>query len=268
MAGGEPARPFGAPAVDDVAAAAAAEAIALGEGEAEELRPVVEAIVAAAARAAALPAPPPSGGCGSAVRAGEVDLALAVDQGGSGRIPAAFCGVVAVKATHGLVPTFGVTDLGHTIDHVAPMAATVGATALLLEVIAGPDWRDPQCAPSPGAPGGYAAAEAGGVRGLRVGVVAEARDEAWCEPAVLDGLERAADALRRGGARVEPVSIPAWAHALDVIVPYIAQIAADMFRAEGEGSRTWASSTSSGWRASRAPAARSRRRWPSSSSAG
>ena len=48
-----------------------------------------------------------SGGSGAAVRAGEVDLALAVDQGGSSRIPAAFCGVVTAKATHGLVPSFG-----------------------------------------------------------------------------------------------------------------------------------------------------------------
>jgi amidase len=46
-----------------------------------------------------------SGGSGAAVAAGAVDLALGVDQAGSARIPASFCGVVAIKATHGLVPT-------------------------------------------------------------------------------------------------------------------------------------------------------------------
>ena len=57
-----------------------------------------------------------SGGSGAAVRSGECDLALAVDQGGSGRIPAAFCGLVAAKGTHGLVPSHGVTHIDHTID--------------------------------------------------------------------------------------------------------------------------------------------------------
>ena len=48
-----------------------------------------------------------SGGSGAAVRAREVDLALAVDQGGSGRIPAAFCGVVAIKAHTASSPPSG-----------------------------------------------------------------------------------------------------------------------------------------------------------------
>src|SRR5207248_7174936 len=77
-----------------------------------------------------------SGGAGAAVRAGECDLALAVDQGGSGRIPAAFCGVVAAKATHGLVPSHGVTHIDHTIDSVTPLARTVPDAALLLQAIA------------------------------------------------------------------------------------------------------------------------------------
>ena len=50
-----------------------------------------------------------SGGSGAAVAAGLVDIALGVDQGGSARIPASWCGVVCMKATHGLVPSFGVT---------------------------------------------------------------------------------------------------------------------------------------------------------------
>jgi len=176
-----------------------------------------------------------SGGCGSAVAAGEVDLALAVDQGGSGRIPAAFCGVVAVKATHGLVPSFGVTHLSHTIDHVTPTARTVADAALLLEVIAGPDERDPQVVAGAVPAPSYAGAAGEGVAGLRIGVVDEARSERWCEPAVLEGLGRATAALERAGARVEPVSIPAWEHALTVFLPYIAHLAADTFRTEGEG---------------------------------
>src|SRR5581483_2497108 len=85
-----------------------------------------------------------SGGSGAAVASGEVDIALGVDQGGSGRIPAAFCGVVTVKATQGLVPSFGVAHIDHTIDSVTPIARSVADVATTLEVIAGEDWRDPQ----------------------------------------------------------------------------------------------------------------------------
>src|SRR3989304_5661334 len=92
------------------------------------------------------------GGAGAAVRSGEVDLSLGVDQGGSGRIPAAFCGIVCAKPTHGLVPSWGVVHIDHTIDSATPLARTVGDAPLLLEVIAGSDWRD--------APWGRAAPEA------------------------------------------------------------------------------------------------------------
>jgi amidase len=177
-----------------------------------------------------------SGGSGAAVRAGAVDLALAVDQGGSGRIPAAFCGVVAIKATHGLVPSFGVTHIDHTLDHVTPVAPTVARAALLLEAVAGADDRDPQWVrgPIPSAPSADAAAE--GVRGMRVGLVAESREpDGGCQQAVLDGLAGAEAALRAAGAEVSEVSIPIWARALRIFQPYIACLAAQMVRSEGEG---------------------------------
>jgi amidase len=176
-----------------------------------------------------------SGGSGAAVRSGEVDLALAVDQGGSGRIPAAFCGVVAVKATHGLVPTFGVVHIDHTIDSVTPVARNVGGAALLLEVIAGPDWRDAQWVRGALAPTAYGGAKEQGVAGLRIGIVEESSDEAICEPAVVEGLERAAEALAEAGASVVRVSIPLWRDGLAIFIPYIAHLAADMFRTEGQG---------------------------------
>src|SRR5207244_11442394 len=121
--------------------------------------------------------------------------ALAVDQGGSGRIPAAFCGVVAAKATHGLVPSHGVTHIDHTIDFVTPVARTVADAALLLQAIAGHDDRDPQWVRGEIRVGDYAAAERAGVQGLRVGVVEESCSRRCCVPAVLEGVERASAAL-------------------------------------------------------------------------
>jgi amidase len=102
-------------------------------------------------------------------------------------------------------------------------------------VIAGPDARDPQVAAEPAPPARYGGAADEGVDGLRIAIVEEASAERLCDRAVLEGLARAADALARAGARVERVSIPVWEHALTIFLPYIAHLAAETIRTEGEG---------------------------------
>ena len=148
-----------------------------------------------------------SGGSGAALAAGAVDLALGVDQAGSARIPASFCGVVAIKATHGLIPSQGVTHLDHTLDAVCPMASTVEDAALLLQAIAGDDWRDPQWVRGP-VPASWQPNDAGDVAGLRVGVVVESIDGDLCSPDVVHNLRNVADDLARAGLqgarRVDP----------------------------------------------------------------
>ncbi len=176
-----------------------------------------------------------SGGAGAAVRGGIVDVALGVDQGGSGRIPAAFCGIVALKATHGLVPSFGVTHIDHTIDAVTPMGRTVADVAALLEAVAGDDWRDPQWVRGPIAVHDYREQLDAGVAGLRIGVIRESTTDATCAPAVLDGLRAARAALEAAGARVEEVSLPMWRSGFDIYSPYVAHLVANMVRSEGEG---------------------------------
>ena len=176
-----------------------------------------------------------SGGSGAAVRSGECDLALAVDQGGSGRIPAAFCGLVAAKGTHGLVPSHGVTHIDHTIDCVTPIARTVRDAALLLEAVAGADDRDPQWVRGAIETASYTEAESAGVEGLLIGIVEESCTTRHCVPAVLDGFERAAAALRVAGASIERFSLPLWDHALAIFQSYIACLVANMFRSENEG---------------------------------
>lgn len=176
-----------------------------------------------------------SGGSGAAVRAGAVDVALAVDQGGSGRIPAAFCGVVAIKATHGLVPSLGVTHFDHTIDFVTPIARTVRDAALVLEAIAGADPRDPQWVRGEILTTAYSDAEQQDVSRLSVAIIEESCNPSVCEPAVLEGVSRSAAALGAAGARVERISLPIWSSALAVFQPYIACLAANMVRSDGAG---------------------------------
>src|SRR5262245_58752794 len=84
-----------------------------------------------------------SGGSAAATAAGCGFGALGTDTTGSIRIPAAFCNVVGLKPTYGHVSARGVIPLSWTLDHVGPIARTVDDTALLLQVIAGHDPRDP-----------------------------------------------------------------------------------------------------------------------------
>jgi amidase len=85
-----------------------------------------------------------SGGSAAALAAGDCEMALGGDQGGSIRIPGSWCGVYGLKATHGLIPYTGVMPIELTIDHCGPMANTVDDVAKLLAAIAGPDGYDPR----------------------------------------------------------------------------------------------------------------------------
>lgn len=84
-----------------------------------------------------------SSGPATAVAAGLCPVAIGADGGGSIRVPAAFCGVVGLKATHGRVSEFGAAPLDWSVAHVGPLAATATDAALAYGLMAGPDPRDP-----------------------------------------------------------------------------------------------------------------------------
>ena len=149
-----------------------------------------------------------SSGSAALVAAGRADLALGGDQGGSIRIPSAFCGTVGHKPTHGLVPYTGAFPIENTLDHLGPITATVRDAALMLGVLAGPDGLDPrQRAAAP--PLDFSAALDAGVKGLRVGVLAEGFGfPGLSQPAVDERVKAAIDTLAGAGAKVSQVSIP------------------------------------------------------------
>jgi aspartyl-tRNA(Asn)/glutamyl-tRNA(Gln) amidotransferase subunit A len=89
-----------------------------------------------------------SGGSSAAVSAGLVPFCTASDGGGSIRTPASFTGLVGLRATYGRIPTLGDTHLSQNAV-VGAVTTTVADTALLLDVMAGPDARDRTCLPPP-----------------------------------------------------------------------------------------------------------------------
>lgn len=139
-----------------------------------------------------------SSGSASAVACGLVRLALGTDTGGSVRSPAAYCGIVGLKPTCGIVPMQGVFPLSPSLDHLGPMAASVAEAALLLDAMA------PGC--------GASMALAAGVKGLRIGY---ARD--WfagnpdAAPDLVTAMDEAASVLTMLGVRIDLIRMPDYA---------------------------------------------------------
>jgi len=80
-----------------------------------------------------------SAGSAAAVAAGDCDAAIGTDQAGSVRTPAAWCGVVGVKPTYGLVPYTGLFGMDFGFDHAGVLAGSVADAAQVLETVAGED---------------------------------------------------------------------------------------------------------------------------------
>jgi Asp-tRNA(Asn)/Glu-tRNA(Gln) amidotransferase A subunit family amidase len=109
-----------------------------------------------------------SGGSAAAVAAGLCYAAIGTDTAGSIREPAALCGCVGIKPTHGRVSVRGVIPLSWSLDHVGPLAATVGDAAVVLQAIAGYYALDAGSADVPVSD--YISGLGEGTRSLRVGV--------------------------------------------------------------------------------------------------
>lgn len=147
-----------------------------------------------------------SGGSAVLLVAGEVDLAIGGDQGGSIRNPASWCGVVGLKPTWGLVPYTGAISGEPVMDHLGPMARTVADCAAMLQVIAGPDGLDPRQRDV--RVGDYASQLDAGAAGLRVGILGEGFGWPESEPDVDDVVRAAARRFATLGAEVVDVSVP------------------------------------------------------------
>jgi amidase len=175
-----------------------------------------------------------SSGCAVLVARGEADMAIGGDQAGSIRIPASYCGIYGMKATHGLVPYTGIMPIEIYLDHVGPMTRTVSDNALLLEVIAGRDDYDPRQSDVRVHP--YASMLEGGVAGLKIAVVTEGFQQANAEPEVNAKVRQAMARLEKLGCTVAEVSIPTHLLAPAMFVPIGAEgLTQTMMHGDGYG---------------------------------
>lgn len=146
-----------------------------------------------------------SGGSAASVAAGQVYFSLGSDTGGSIRQPAAYCGIVGLKPTYGLVSRFGLVAFASSLDQIGPLTKNVEDSAYVLQAIAGYDAGDSTSAnveiPD------YTSALTGDVKGLRIGVPKEYLG-AGIDPRVKEAVLQALAVYESLGATWEEVSLP------------------------------------------------------------
>ena len=145
-----------------------------------------------------------STGSAALVAAGEVDMALGTDQGGSVRSPASWTGICGMKATRDVVPYAGGMVMEASLDYIGPMTVNVVDNAALLNVIAEPREQ----------PFDVRLGES--LTGLRIGLLAEGFAHPLSDPLVDVAVRDAAATLMKLGAEVTEVSVPGHADGLAI----------------------------------------------------
>ena len=168
-----------------------------------------------------------SSGSGVALAAHLCAASIGEDTGGSGRGPAAYCGVVGLRPTFTRVSRFGMTPMCWFMDAAAPMTKTVQDCALVLGAIAGFDPKDLYTSHKP-VPD-YTESLDQGVQGLRVGLIKELHESVDMHPEVKQAIELSLEVFREQGADIQEVSIP--------LIPFAGAIFVGIADTEGAGAR-------------------------------
>lgn len=170
-----------------------------------------------------------SSGCAAVVAAGDCDLAVGTDQGGSVRIPAALTGIVGLKPTFGLVPYTGVLSIETSLDHVGFLALSTATIRRALDATAGADGYDPRQVVADRLPDSAP---------TRVAVLREGVDAVGADTDVRARVEAVCSALRAEGIDVDEISVPEHALSAVISIPIYAEGITEQLRAGGT-SRGW-----------------------------
>ena len=156
-----------------------------------------------------------SGGSAAIVSAGESLFALGSDTGGSIRQPAAFCGVVGMKPTYGLVSRYGLVAFASSLDQIGPVGKNVMDSAMVLNVISGYDPMDSTSLKSlENNNTDYTASITEDISGMKIGVIKEMFGD-WVDAPVSDAVMKAVSQFEDLGAIVDwDVSLPSTKYAM------------------------------------------------------
>ncbi|NJL98561.1 MAG: Asp-tRNA(Asn)/Glu-tRNA(Gln) amidotransferase subunit GatA [Synechococcaceae cyanobacterium SM2_3_2] len=152
-----------------------------------------------------------SGGSAAAVAANQAAVSLGSDTGGSIRQPAAFCGVVGLKPTYGLVSRFGLVAFASSLDQIGPFGQTVEDVALMLQGIVGHDPMD-STSLNVGIPN-YSQALIPEMKGMKVGVISELLGDG-CGTETRAAVETAIEHFKGLGAEIIEVACPTFNYGL------------------------------------------------------
>ncbi len=148
-----------------------------------------------------------SGGSAAAVAAGLIPWALGSDTGGSVRQPAAFCGIVGMKPTYGLVSRYGLVAYGSSLDQIGVFSRTVYDNALIMSVIAGHDLKDSSSLFVEKKD--YTSKLNGSIPdNLRISIIENAVYMDGVDPEITSAIEQAVKVFEGIGAKVKKVKLP------------------------------------------------------------
>lgn len=147
-----------------------------------------------------------SGGSAAVVGANLAPVSLGSDTGGSIRQPAAFCGVVGLKPTYGLVSRFGLIAFGSSLDQIGPFSKNVRDCALTLDIIKGTDPLDNTSAKNLGDTD-YLSEIESGVKGMKIGVPKEFFGEGL-DAEISAAIKNSIEKFKALGAEVSEMSLP------------------------------------------------------------
>lgn len=152
-----------------------------------------------------------SGGAAAAVAAGQAAYTLGSDTGGSIRQPAAFCGVIGMKPTYGLVSRYGLVAFASSLDQIGPLTRSVKDNAFVLQAVAAYDKRDTTSVKTEN--GNYLKNIEQGVKGMRIALPKE-YFSAGLSPEIARAVQAAAKKYEEMGAVIVETSLPNLASAL------------------------------------------------------
>lgn len=172
-----------------------------------------------------------SGGSAAAVSAGEAPVSLGSDTGGSIRQPAAFCGIVGMKPTYGLVSRYGLVAFASSLDQIGPFSTTVEDSAIVLSAIAGYDSKD-STSLKVDIPD-YTQYLKTDLKGKKVGVIQETFGEGL-DPEVAAATQAAIEKMKELGAEIVEISCPRFRYGISayyIIAP--CEASANLARYDG-----------------------------------